>query len=58
LSILFSPPWMYRGAQSPWSAPRSVRGQSVAGFVEALVDRALADAGLIEQPNDVAAARR
>jgi hypothetical protein len=35
-----------------------MRGQSVAGFVEALVDRALADAGLIEQPNDVAAARR
>jgi hypothetical protein len=38
-----------------------MRGQSVAGFVEALVDRALADAGLIEQRNpgsDVAAARR
>jgi hypothetical protein len=39
----------------------AMRGLSVAGFVEVLVDRALADAGLIEQPNpgsDVAAARR
>jgi hypothetical protein len=26
-----------------------MRGQSVAGFVESLVDRALADAGLIEK---------
>ena len=29
----------------------SIRGQSVAGFVEWLVGRALADAGLIERPN-------
>ena len=29
----------------------AMRGQSVAGFVELLVSRALADAGLIEQPN-------
>ena len=29
----------------------AARGQSVAGFVELLVSRALADAGLIEQPN-------
>jgi hypothetical protein len=27
------------------------RGQSVAGFIEWLVGRALADAGLIERPN-------
>jgi hypothetical protein len=39
----------------------AMRGQSVAGFVERLVGCALADVGLIEQPNpgsDVAAARR
>jgi len=29
----------------------AMRGLSVAGFVEWLVGRALADAGLIEQPN-------
>ena len=29
----------------------ALRGLSVAGFVEWLVGRALADAGLIEQPN-------
>ena len=29
----------------------AMRGQSVAGFVELLVSRALADAGLIEPPN-------
>ena len=29
----------------------AMRGQSVAGFVEWVVSRALADAGLIEQPN-------
>jgi uncharacterized protein (DUF1778 family) len=29
----------------------ALRGLSVAGFVEWLIGRALADAGLIEQPN-------
>jgi hypothetical protein len=28
-----------------------MRGQSVAGFIELVVARALADAGLIERPN-------
>jgi len=32
----------------------AMHGLSVAGFVEWLVDRALADAGLIEQPNSEA----
>ena len=46
------------GNAEPLERAAAMRGQSVAGFIEALVDRALADAGLIEQPNDVAAARR